>query len=335
MRAAVFSRFGEPAEVLAVQDVPVPKLARGQVRVQMAVSPVNPSDLMTVRGIYGKRPELPAVPGYEGVGYVTAADAGLYGRFLMGKRVAVLNPGTGNWQEETVVPVKNVIPLAKGLTDEQGAMFFVNPATAYLMTQKVLAIPHGAWLLQSAAGSAVGRMMIRLGTRYGFRTINLVRRTEQADELYKLGADAVIVFDPAHMTPDDLRRQVEELCKGGVKYAVDPVGGPTGSSLLHCLGTGGRMLVYGTLSPEPLSFSSRILMTAGATLEGFWLSQYMSRCGILAKLSLIRTLTGLQQSGVLTAEVAQTFPLEAIAEAVRAAEQPGKGGKVLLRMLES
>lgn len=333
MRAAIFSQFGEPAEVLAVQDVPVPKLARGQVRVQMAVSPVNPSDLMTIRGIYGKRPELPAVPGYEGVGYVTAADAGLFGRFLMGKRVAVLNPGTGNWQEETVVPAKNVIPLAKGLSDEQGAMFFVNPATAYLMTQKVLAIPRGEWLLQSAAGSAVGRMMIRLGTRFGFRTINLVRRAEQIDELYKLGADAVIVFDPATMTPNDLRRQVEELSQGGVKYAVDPVGGPTGSALVHCLGEGGRLLVYGTLSPEPLSFSSRVLMTVGATVEGFWLSQYMARCGLLAKLGLIRTLTGLHQSGVLTAEVGQTFPLEQVREAVRVAEQPGKAGKVLLRML--
>ncbi len=335
MRAVVFSQFGEPADVLELRDVPPPTLSPGQVRVRMAVSPVNPSDLMTVRGIYGKRPELPAVPGYEGVGYVTEADAGLYGRFMMGKRVSVLNPGTGNWQEETIVPVKNVIPLAKGLTDEQGAMFFVNPATAYLMTQKVFAIPRGAWLLQSAAGSAVGRMIIRLGVRYGFRTINLVRRAAQADELYKLGADAVIVFDPATMPPEDLRRQVEELCKGGVKYAVDPVGGPTGSAVVNCLGSGGRMLVYGTLSPEPLSFSSRVLMTVGASLEGFWLSQYMFRCGLLAKLGLIRTLTGLHQSGALTAEVVQTYPLESIAEAVRVAEQPGKGGKVLLRILEN
>ncbi len=94
------------------------------------------------------------------------------------------------------------------------------------------------------------------------------------------------------------------------------------------------MLVYGTLSPEPLSFSSRHLMTIGARVEGFWLSQYMAQCGLLAKLSLMRTLGGLIQQGVLTAEVGESFPLTEVVSAVRAAEQPGKAGKVLLRMVD-
>ena len=70
MKAVVFERFGDPSEVLQVRDVPVPEPGRGQVRVRMLASPVNPSDLMTVQGIYGRRPELPATPGFEGVGIV-------------------------------------------------------------------------------------------------------------------------------------------------------------------------------------------------------------------------------------------------------------------------
>src|SRR5947209_13416626 len=56
MKAVLFDRFGEPAEVLAVRDVPLPEVGPGQVRVRMLASPVNPSDLMTVRGQYGRRP---------------------------------------------------------------------------------------------------------------------------------------------------------------------------------------------------------------------------------------------------------------------------------------
>lgn len=333
MRAAVFSRFGEPADVLEIRDVPVPPLSRGMVRVAMIASPVNPSDLMTVRGIYGKIPDLPAVPGYEGVGVVVAADAGLHGRLMLNKRVAVLNPGTGNWQDQTVLPVKNVVPLPASLTDEQAAMFFVNPGAAYLMTQKVMPVPRGAWLLQTAAGSAVGRMVIRLGQRFGFRTLNVVRRAEQAAELLNAGGDAVVVFDPAQTSPTEFAREVREKTGGGVKYAIDPVGGPTGSAVIPCLTDGGRLLVYGTLSPEPLSFSSRHLMTIGARVEGFWLSHYMAQCGLLAKIGLMRTLGGLIRQGVLTAEVGTSYSLTDVKTAVKAAEQPGKAGKVLLRMV--
>lgn len=334
MRAAVFSRFGEPADVLELKEVPEPSLSRGMVRVAMIASPVNPSDLMTIRGIYGKVPDLPAVPGYEGVGVVVAADAGLYGRLMVNKRVAVLNPGTGNWQDQTVLPVKNVVPLPAALTDDQAAMFFVNPAAAYLMTQKVMQVPRGAWLLQTAAGSAVGRMVIRLGQRFGFRTLNVVRRAEQAVDLLTAGGDAVVVFDPVKSSPTEFAKEVRERTGGGVKFAIDPVGGATGSAVIPCLTDGGRMLVYGTLSPEPLSFSSRHLMTIGARVEGFWLSHYMAQCGLIAKLGLMRTLSGLIQQGVLTAEIGESFALTDVVQAVKAAEQPGKVGKVLLRMVD-
>ena len=77
MKAAVFDRFGEPREVLQVRDLPVQEPGPGQVRVRMLASPVNPSDLMVVRGVYGRLPALPATPGFEGVGIVEQACNGL------------------------------------------------------------------------------------------------------------------------------------------------------------------------------------------------------------------------------------------------------------------
>src|SRR5262245_19935124 len=111
MKAVVFDRFGDPAEVLQVREVALPEPGPGQVRVRMRASPVNPSDLLVVRGEYGRLPTLPATPGFEGVGVVVAAGPGLLCRLRMGKRVAVLNGAGGNWQEAVVVPARQVVPV--------------------------------------------------------------------------------------------------------------------------------------------------------------------------------------------------------------------------------
>ncbi len=335
MHAAQFNRFGEPSEVLKIADLPEPTLSPGSVRVRMLASPINPSDLMTVRGIYGRKPPLPSVPGYEGVGIVETAQAGLFGKFLVGKRVAVLNGAGGNWQQQVILPANNVVPLDGKLTNGQAATFFVNPAAAFIMTRKILAVPAGDWLLQTAAGSALGKMVIRLGKKFGFRTLNVVRRPEQVEELKSLGADAVITFDGDRDPLGSLNEQVRSIAGAdGVRYAIDPVGGKTASAVVPCLGVDGCLLLYGTLSPEPMSYSPRDLMTVGSRVEGFWLSRYMIKQGLLAKLGLMRAIGGLIREGVLTTEIGETFPLERIAEAVRAAEAPAKSGKVLIRMGE-
>jgi NADPH:quinone reductase-like Zn-dependent oxidoreductase len=325
MKAVVFDRFGDPAEVLQVRDVPVPEPGPGEVRVRMIASPVNPSDLMMIRGQYGVKPALPATPGFEGCGVVEAAGPGLLGKLRKGKRVAVLNGKSGNWQEQVIVPARQVVPVAREVPDEQAASFFVNPATALVMTRWVLRLPRGAWLLQTAAGSALGRMLIRLGKRDGFRTINVVRRREQADELRKLG-DAVICT-----ADESIEERVKAITGGGVQYAVDCVGGATGSAVVRALGPGGRLLLYGTLANEPITFESRSLMTGNQTIEGFWLSIWAKKQGVLTMLRLFRSINRMLREGVLTTDVGPSFPMHDVKAAVQHASATGHGGKALLR----
>lgn len=334
MQAVVFEQFGEPAEVLGVRDVPAPEPQAGEVLVRMLATPVNPSDLMTVRGVYPRMPRLPATPGYEGVGFVEATGGGLLAGFMNGKRVAVGHRTGGTWAERCVVPAKQVIPLPGAVSDEQGAMFFVNPVTAFVMTRRVLAVPPGEWLLQTAAGSALGRMVIRLGRRFGFRTLSVVRRAEQVPELESAGGDAVVHFNPQEHPPERLPEEVARVTgnDAGVRYAIDPVAGATGSAAVSCLGKGGRLLVFGSLSAEPLSFSPRALITPGAAIEGFWLTNFLDSLGLFAKLRLMNQVGRLVRAGVLTSEVGRSFELPQIAEAVRESEAPGRGGKVLLRI---
>jgi NADPH:quinone reductase-like Zn-dependent oxidoreductase len=328
MKAVVLDRFGEPTEVLHVADVPAPTPGRGEVRVRMVASPINPSDLLMIRGLYGLKPSLPATPGFEGVGVVEDAGPGLLGRFRKGKRVAVLNGTSGNWQEQVIVPAKRVVPVPDDIPDEQAATFFVNPATALVMTRWVLHVPPGAWLLQTAAGSALGRMVIRLGKLDGFRTINVVRRREQVEDLRRAGADEVICT-----ADESIEDRVAAITGGaGAPFALDCVGGATGSAAARALALGGRMLVYGTLSLEPINADPRPLIVGSHRIEGFWLSHWARSQSIVTMLRLFRQIKQLLKEGVLASDVAATFSLDEIKAAVKRADEPGKGGKVILRI---
>lgn len=331
MKAIVFDRFGDPREVLQVRDVPMPEPGPDQVRVRMLASPINPSDLMVVRGRYGRLPTLPATPGFEGVGVIDAAGPGLL-RIVRGlrpgRRVAVLNSHGGNWQECVVLPARQVVPVPDDLPDDQVATFFVNPATALVMTRWVLRLGSGDWLLQSAAGSALGRMLIRLGRHAGYRTINLVRRREQVDDIKQLGGDAVICTGA-----ENIEERVQAVTQGkGVLHALDAVGSDTGLAMIRCLAPRGRMLVYGALSSDPMPLEPRLLMVGQKRLEGFWLSEWVKQQGILTMLKLFRQITQLLRLQVLSTQVEASFTPEQIQDAVAKVETPGRNGKVLLRL---
>src|SRR5262249_7861656 len=293
----------------------------------MLASPIGPADLLLVRGEYGVRPKLPATPGYEGVGIVEAGR-GLLGRMRVGHRVALINEGGGTWQEKVVVSALRVVPIAKHVPDDQAATFFINPATSLILTRYVLKVPPRAWLLQTAAGGAVGRMIIRLGRHFGFRTINVVRRREEAEELLRAGGDAAIASES-----ESIEDRVRALTDGeGVFYALDAVGGKTGSAVAQSLARGGRLVIFGTLAEEPLSLPSRMLFLGVKRIEGFWFSDWANRQNLLTMMRLFRTIHELMAKGVLSTEIGPVFPLDDIRAAVRQASTPGRNGKVLLKM---
>src|SRR5262249_33579259 len=273
MKAVLCERFGEPAQSLAVRDVPQREPGYNQVRIRMLASPINPSDLLAIRGTYGTPPPLAAAPGLEGAGVIDAVGPGFFKvvrGLRRGRRVAVLNAGGGNWQESVVVPARHVVPVPADIPDEQAASFFVNPATVLAMSEHVLCVQPGQWLLQTAAASALGKMVIRLGKQQGFRTINVVRRGDQIDELRRLGPH------PGGATERErVEEQARELTKGrGVPFALDAVGGTMGLDAVRALGAGGRLLVYGVLSGEPIAIDPRLLIGGQKRIEGFWLSEW-------------------------------------------------------------
>ncbi|MDT5065125.1 MAG: hypothetical protein QOK02_1280 [Mycobacterium sp.] len=336
MKAIQFAQHGEPKDVLESTDKPLPEPGEDEVRVRMLLSPINPSDLLYVRGHYsGVTPAFPATVGFEGVGVVDALGTRVK-KLTIGERVFTRNSAGGNWAEYAVIPASRAYRVPEGLPDEQVASFLINPATAILMVRHVLAVPRGEWLLQSAAGSELGRMIIRLAKRDGIRTLNVVRNKERAPELHALGADAVI-----GSTDGTIDEQVRETVGAqGVRYAIDPVAGQTGTEMFRSLHQDGRMLVYGSLTGEPIRVGEdpRFTLSGRRTLEVYWLGYWLPRLddsgfypsGAPAVEQLINEIADLVEQGVLTTSPGTTYPLHEIHAAVVEAETAGHAGKVLL-----
>jgi NADPH:quinone reductase-like Zn-dependent oxidoreductase len=344
--------FSQVKLVEKVQPGPGP----GEVRVRMLLSAVNPSDLNYIRGDYyhalqrlvwnSQRgdgtvffdpecsqpyPSLPYTLGGEGVGIVDACGSGFLARRLQGRRVAIsAPPPQGTWQQYVVVDAKRAVVVPDGLSDEQAAMFFINPLSSWLLIKQVLKVRRGGCLLQDAAGSALAKNVIRMGKQQGFRTINIVRNERHRAELEALGADVVVATDSEELIP-----AVSEATAGkGVDYALDCVGGELAGDMIRCLTLGGHMVLFGTLANQAVKLSSRDLMMPLVQLSGFFAGAWLAQQSPLKILMAIRQVRRLLERGVLGAEVGQIYDLGQAREALAASVQPGREGKILLRLAE-
>jgi NADPH:quinone reductase-like Zn-dependent oxidoreductase len=115
--------------------------------------------------------------------------------------------------------------------------------TALLLVTRELDVQPGEWLLQTAAGSTVGRLVIQLARHLGIPTINVVRRRDAVEEIKALGGDEVICTEDE----DALQRVAEIAGPAGVRKAIDCVAGHVAAQVSQGLAPGGEVVVYDTL----------------------------------------------------------------------------------------
>jgi trans-2-enoyl-CoA reductase len=321
VRAARYHRTGEPAQVVQIDEVPVAEPAAGEAQVRMLWAPVNPADLNMLEGKYGEARPLPDVPGNAGCGRVVAVGAGVdpewVGRLVLTDRET--------WCEEGVWAVDDLVPVPTGLEAREACVLRVNPPTAWRLLHDFSDLHSGDWIVQNAATSAVGRAVIEIAKQCGWKTLNVVRRAEAAEELRALGADAVVVDD------EDMAAVAKEVLDGAVpRLALNAVGGVSATRLAGLLAPGGTLVTYGAMSKEALKIPNGFLIFRDLVFRGFWLTRWLRRASAADRDAMFGDVFRLAASGCFAPRVAAEFPLAEVSAAVaRAAEG---GGKVLLRI---
>ncbi|MBP0590832.1 zinc-dependent alcohol dehydrogenase family protein [Paraburkholderia sp. LEh10] len=332
MRALVAHAVGEPTEVLGLETRQIPQPASGQVRIRVQAVPVHASDLHILRGRYGFAPAFPTVLGLESVGIVDAPGEGVES-LTVGQRVITLGV-TGTWQEYIVADAARVVAVPDAMSLSTAAQLIANPLTALLLVKHELDVQSGEWLLQTAAGSTVGKLVIQLGKHFGFKTLNVVRRRAAVEEILALGGTAVICTED-----EDIRERVAQIVgEEGVTKAIDCVSGQVGADVSRSLAPGGEMLVYGALSTHrqtnadklTLPLFPRSMIYETKTVRGFWLYRWFTTTPAEKISALLKQTIELVANDTMSVPEGQPFRVEDFAEAVRLAEAPAHGGKPLL-----
>ncbi|MCR9221461.1 MAG: zinc-dependent alcohol dehydrogenase family protein [Alphaproteobacteria bacterium] len=319
MKAIRHAAFGAPDEVLVCEtlDDPPPP-GPGEIALEMLFAPINPADLLRAENRYGETPELPAIPGFEGVGRVAAVGEGVDG-VAVGALACPLAAST--WRQRITCPAKRAMILPPDVDLHQAAMIKANPATAWAMLQ-VADLKPGERLIQNAANSAVGRLVARFAGARGIETVNLVRREESAALFEGVPHATALVCDPADA--DAVRRA------GPAQAAFDAVGGAASEALTGALDESGLLLVYGLLSGAPSRIGPIDLVFRDIRVQGFWLKRWAEAAEPATLKGLYGELIGLLQAGALDTPVERVYPMDEIAAAAAHAARPGRSGKILL-----
>jgi len=323
LKQILIERYGVPDEVARCAEVAdVCQPAADEVVFEVLATPINPADLAFCRGRYRVRPPLPAVPGAECVGRVTAVGAGVV---KIQANDLVINLETENWVARRRVRADDVVVLPPGIDLEQASMLRANPMTARLLLSDVVPLQRGEWVIQNVANSAAGKHLIRLAAIRGIHTVNVVRRESVFDELRALGADVCVIDGP------NLAERVHAAIGGSpLRLAIDAVAGEATARLSDCVADGGTVCCYGSMIGADPSMRRSAVVYRGVSLVGFTLRRELQRYAAEEVRMVYDDLAQLVVDGTLRATVEARYSIDDIQAALRHAQQEGRSGKVLL-----
>jgi NADPH:quinone reductase-like Zn-dependent oxidoreductase len=323
MKQILLERYGLPEEGVRcaeVADVGAP--GPGEVVFDVLAFPINPADISFCRGNYRLTPTLPATPGAECVGRVAAVGAGVT---HVKPGDLVINLQRENWTQRRRVKRDDVIAVPSSLELRQAAMLRINPPTALLLLTDAVGLRPGDWVIQNVANSAVGRLVIRLARARGIKTMNVVRRESLFAELTALGADACVVDRP------ELAEAVKAYTGGApIRLGLDAVSGRATARLSACVGEGGVICNYGSMSGEDPVMSRTGLIAGGQTLVGFILGRALGTRSLEQIRAIYADLGEQVGKGILSAPVEKVYPIEEIKAAVAHAQRGERSGKILV-----
>jgi NADPH:quinone reductase-like Zn-dependent oxidoreductase len=330
MRQLQILAHGEPSDVIKLNTVAESALGQEDVLISMEAAPLNPSDFLFVRGMYGVRPAFPSPVGAEGVGRITQTGSKV-DRTLQGKRVLILPTyEQGTWADQVVVPVRNIVPMSDEADPLQLSMIGINPATAYLLLSRYVSLMPGDWIGQTAANSAMGQYVIKLAKLAGVKTLNVVRRKEAAEQVRQLGGDLVV-----HQG-DTLQKDIETALDGKkLSLVLDTVGGAPVGELAKALKSGGSVVVYALQSGQFPTLSPKDLIYRGLSLHGFWLINWIRNAPRAEIQETYQKLGALVADGSLSAAVEHVYRLDQFTEAFEHSLRSNRDGKILFNFGDS
>ena len=326
MRAAWYERLGAAADVIEVGEMETPEAGPGEMRIALAASGVNPSDVKRRGGELYTLEYPRVVPNSDGAGIVDQVGKGVSDEWL-GKRVWLYNGqragrAFGTAAEYIALDASLVRELPPGLDFAQGACLGVPGMTAYHAVFAHGPVSGKAVLVTGGAG-AVGNYAVQLAKWDGAQVFATVSGPEKAAEAKRAGADHVVNYK----TEDVAAALMGATGGGGIDHIVETGFGYNLPVTTKVLKVNGSMSIYASDGAEVASFPFRFFMKHCIRLRLFSLNGLTLGERESAQDGMLRWLA--ETEGYH--RVDRIFPLDAIATAHERVESGEKFGTVIVQ----
>lgn len=327
MRAAWYERQGAASDVFVVGEMTTPTPGKGEVRIRVAASGINPGDVKKRSDAFGVGMSFPrVVPHSDGAGVIEHVGEGVSSS-RVGERVWCFGAQSGRpfgtAAESVVVPAEQAMTLPDTVSFEVGACLGIPGITAHRAVHVAGPLDGRTVLVQGGAG-AVGQCAVAVARHAGARVVATVRSEYDEDITRRAGAGEVVRSDG--VSRDEVVERIRAHTPSGVDHVVEVAFGQNISADEELIGLGGSIASYATGDPEPgipfwpLVFKNARLFFLGS--DDFPLE---------AKQAAARDLNEILRKGPWPGyEVEARIPMDSIAMAHEAVEGHTARGRVVV-----
>jgi NADPH2:quinone reductase len=309
-------------EVMVWEAVPTSEPNAGEVLVRHTAVGVNYIDVYFRTGLY-KSPSMPATLGMEAAGTIIGIGEGVTG-LAVGDRVAYATGPIGAYTTDRSIAATRVVKLPANISDQTAAAMMLQGLTAQYLLRRTYPVKAGETIVVHAAAGGVGLILCQWATALGATVIGVVSTPNKAELAHAHGAAHVVV---GH---DQLPSEVKRLTGGAmVPVVYDSVGKDSFAASLDSLAPLGMMVSFGSASGPVPPVDLGLLNAKGSLfITRPSLATYSAKRADLERGA--QELFDVVQSGKVTIQVNQTFPLSEAAAAHRALEARQTTGSTIL-----
>ena len=309
-------------EVLEYVDVEVGDPGPGEARVRQEACGLNFIDVYFRTGLYPQ--PLPAGIGMEGGGVIEALGEGVT-HLKVGDRVAYAGRPTGAYADVRVMPAAILVRVPDAIGLDTAAAMMLQGMTVQYLFRRTFPLRGGETILFHAAAGGVGLIACQWAKALGVTMIGTVGSDEKGALAKAHGCTHVINYNTENFV-----ERVKELTNGaGVPVVYDSIGADTFTLSLDCLSPLGLMVSYGSASGPVPPFTLNELVSRGSLFitRPTLFSHAAKREDLEA---MANELFGMVESGKVTIEINQRYPLAEAASAHRDLEARKTTGSTIL-----
>jgi NADPH:quinone reductase len=303
---------------LVIEERPTPEPGPYDVLVEVHAAGLNAADLHQRAGFYPAPPGWPEdIPGMELAGVVSEVGDRVVD-LLLGRRVCAI-VGGGAQATHCVVPAEHLLFVPSHVDFTEAGGFPEAFITAYDALVSQGDLKAGERVLISGAAGGVGVAAVQIARVLGAEVIAVTRTNEHHERLRALGASETITLE-----------QVATL--GGVDVVLELLGAADLTLAFNVLNQHARVVVIGVgagnrVEVDLLSLMRRRTVLTGSTMRSRTMEEKSEVIRLVGD-----TLVPRWRVREFEVPVAKVFRLDDASEAYEYFAQPGKFGKVILRV---